>query len=113
MANTGAKLKAIYHEGEQQIAPVPVMDLKDATATATEETLLSTGGTFLASGAVWLGVERLVTEGWADQLFGICIVAVVAGFILSFVGHRQRARRVNRLMRYCPKEDPPEEPQVA
>src|SRR5215210_912103 len=104
MANTGAKLRAVYHEGEQQIAPVPVMDLKDATASATEETILSTGGTFLASGAAWLGLERLVTEGWQDQLFGICVVAVVAGVILSYVGHRQRSRRVTRLMRYCPRD---------
>lgn len=106
MANTGAKLRTIYHEGEQDIAPVPVMDLKDATASATEETLLSTGGTFLASGAIWLGIERLVTVGWQDQLFGVCAVAILAGSILSFVGHRQRSRRVTRLMRYCPKDTP-------
>lgn len=100
----GSKLNSVYHDGVQEVAPVPVMDIKDAAASATEETVLSTGGTFLASGAVWLGVERLATEGIRDQLFGICVVAVIAGLILSWVGHRQQSRRVKRLERYCPKE---------
>jgi uncharacterized membrane protein len=104
MADTGATLESIYHDLRQDVAAVPVMELRDAAAATADETLLFTGGTFLASGAVWLGVERLVTEGWQDQLFGICLVAVVAGVLLSLVGYRQQTRRVTRLMRYCPKE---------
>jgi hypothetical protein len=100
----GARLDPRYHKNEQDIVGVPVTDLRDATSSATEELWQFTAGSFFASGAFWLGFERLATEGWRDPLVWVCGISICFGLVLGVTGYRQSARRVRRLERYCPDE---------
>ena len=100
----GARLESRYHQKEQDVVGVPVGDIRDASSSANEEVLQFTVGTFFASGAFWLGIERVLTEGWDDPVVWVCGVTVVFGLVLSITGFRQSQRRVRRLERYCPDE---------
>lgn len=101
----GAKLTPEYHELKQHVVGVPVMEIKDATASAKEEVAQFSIGGFLFSGAFWLGIERFFTVGYSDTLFGWCIAFVICGAVLGIVGLRQTIRRVSRLERYIPVDD--------
>lgn len=100
---SGARLEPKYHAQEQDIVGVPVMDIRDASSSAKEEVLQFSVGGFLASGAFWLGVERLLTVGYSDALFLVCIAFFICGVVLAYVGFRQTMRRVSRLERYLPE----------
>ena len=101
--DSGAKLEVQYHTSTQGVVGVPVIDIKDAAGSAFEEFLQFSVGGFFASGAFWLGIERIVTAGYRDTLFYICVVAFIFGIVLAFAGFRQSRRRMNRLARYIPK----------
>ncbi|MEG3155825.1 hypothetical protein [Sphingomonas sp. RB1R13] len=103
LAPGGATLEPIYHQGKQGVVGVPVMEIKDATSSAFEERMLSVVGTFFASGAFWLGVDKLISEGPANPVFLVCLISMVCGGVVAWTGYRQSARRVNRLERYCPE----------
>lgn len=103
----GARLDSEYHSATQTVVPVPVSEIKDASASATEEIVQFAVGGFMFSGAFWLGLERLFTEGIKDPLLAVCVLSCVFGAVLGFAGFRQAQRRVKRLERYCPKDDQP------
>jgi len=104
-SGNGAQLEPVYHHNKQSIVGVPVMDLREASSSAVEEVAQFSVGGFLASGAFWLGVERLVTEGGTDALFLACIAFFICGGVLALTGFRQSLRRVRRLERYIPQDD--------
>ena len=104
-SDTGAQLVPKYHKATHDIVGVPVMEIKDAASSALEEVLQFSFGNFLASGAFWLGSERLITVGKADPLFLMCLVPFACGILLAIIGFRQARRRTNRLVRYVPVDD--------
>ena len=79
------------------------MDIKDSTSAAKEELVHFSLGNILASGAFWLGAERLITVGYDDALFLSCIAFLICGIVLAITGYRQSIRRVTRLERYVPE----------
>ena len=101
----GARVVPKYHTSTHDIVGVPVIDIKDAAGSDVEEFLQFSVGGFFASGAFWLGIERLVTVGYKDPLFYICVIALIFGAVLAFAGFRQTRRRINRLARYIPNDD--------
>ena len=78
------------------------MDIRDSTSSAKEELAHFSLGNILASGAFWLGTERLITVGYGDVLFLACIAFLICGVVLSITGYRQSVRRITRLERYLP-----------
>ena len=102
--NDGAKFTVKYVDTEHEVVGVPIMELRDARSSAMEEVAVFTFGNFLASGSLWLGIERLVTEQGFDWVALLCGVLFVVGVLLIVVGFRQAARRVTRLLWYVPKE---------
>lgn len=99
----GAQIEHKYHKAIHDAVAVPVMELEDSSNSIMEEVSQFSIGNFFASGAFWLGVERLITVGYNDALFISCIPALCFGVTLSIVGFRQSKRRMNRLARYIPK----------
>jgi hypothetical protein len=104
IAPSGATLEPNYHKGSQDVVGVPVMEIRDASSSANEETLQFTAGTFLFSGAFWLGIERLCTVGVDDPVAWVCGLSMLFGAVLGFTGYKQQSRRVRRLERYCPPD---------
>lgn len=98
----GAQYIAKYHKMTHDVVGVPVMEIKDSMRSAVEEVAQFSVGNFLASGAFWLGTERLITDGHEDPLFLSCIAFLICGVVLAITGFRQARRRVNRLSRYIP-----------
>ena len=104
-AETGAKIIPQYHATRPDVVGVPVMEIRDASSSAKEEIFQFVAGNFLASGAFWLGIERLVTVGFEDTLFLACIAFFLCGVVVGVMGFRQSLRRVTRLSRYIPNGD--------
>lgn len=101
----GATLDSNYLENSQDVVGVPVPDIKESVESAKEEVWQFSAGSFLFSGAFWLGFERLVTEGVNDALFLSCIPCIVCGAVLALTGYRQAMRRVNKLKKFIPNAD--------
>ena len=101
----GAQYVAKYHKLTHDVVGVPVMDIKDSISSAVEEVAQFSIGNFLASGAFWLGTERLITDGYKDALFLSCIAFFICGAVLAITGFRQARRRVTRLSRYIPNDN--------
>ena len=101
----GAKFIPQYHTATHDIVGVPVMEINDSASSAAEEIAQFSIGNFLASGAFWLGAERLITNGYKDVLFISCIAFFICGVVLAVTGFRQAKRRVTRLKRYIPNDD--------
>ena len=99
----GAHIRQQYHESTQHIVGVPVTELKYSNTYAIEEIGLFALGDFLVSGALWLGIERLATEGYQDVVFWWCAGTVVVGGLLVGLGLYQISRRVKRLLQYVPQ----------
>lgn len=108
-SGAGAKFVQQYHTATQDVVGVPVMDIRESASYALEEVLLFAVGNFMASGAFWLGIERIITAGYKDSLFQVCLLSLLFGATLAFVGFRQMRRRVSRLSRYIPQEIPQED----
>ena len=101
---SGAQYKVKYHKLTHDVVGVPVIDIKDSISSAVEEVAQFSIGNFLASGAFWLGTERLIINGYKDVLFLSCIAFFVCGVVLAITGFRQALRRVTRLSRYIPND---------
>ena len=99
----GSQFLPTYHNTKQDMGAVPIVDIRDASSFAKEEVAQFGVGGFLASGAFWMGLERLVTVGWYDTLFLCSCAFFVAGGVTAFFGYRQTIRRITRLERYIPE----------
>lgn len=100
----GAQYVAKYHKLTHDVVGVPVMEIRDSMSSAVEEVVQFSIGNFLASGAFWLGTERLIINGYKDVLFLSCTAFFVCGVVLAVTGFRQARRRVTRLSRYIPND---------
>ena len=83
---TGAQINPRYHATRPDVVGVPVMEIKDASNSAKEEVFQFAAGNFLASGAFWLGIERLITVGFKDVLFLSCIAFFLCGVVVGVMG---------------------------
>ena len=98
---TGASLKSNYLDRRQDVVGVSVDDLMDFKSARIEEFLQFVIGEFFAAGSIWLALERFATvPDWRqDAVFWICIVAFIAGVIITIFGYRQLKRRQTRIDR--------------
>lgn len=88
-----------YLGQQQQLTLVNVEDLKDWKSSMREESWQFSAAGFFASGTLWLGAERLFTNGPKDGLFQICVVVLIASGAVAFFGYKQLGRRSLRIQR--------------
>lgn len=96
----GAQMETEYLGQQQRLTLVNVEDLKDWRSSMREESLQFSIALFFASGSLWLGLERLFTDGPSDGLFQFCGLAFLASGIVAFFGYKQLGRRSHRIERY-------------
>lgn len=72
-------------------------DIKEANRDNVRLFLL---GEFLCAGSFWLGVEKLITEGYKDIIFIWCAATFFAGAVIIITGLRQHSRKQTRIQKY-------------
>lgn len=95
--NAGATASPEYHDSKMGVIGVPVEDLDDFSKSSKEEFGQFAAGQFFLAGGFWLAVERLITNGYKDELFLVSLIAVVAGAVLAYAAFRQLKRRKTRI----------------
>jgi len=95
----GATYSTKYLDREIKGVPVSIDELEEFKTGSIEEFGQFVFGNFLVAGSFWLGIERALTTEpfWKDLLFWICVVAFVAGAVITFFGYRQMRRRQTRI----------------
>ena len=101
----GATMSTEYADQDQVLTLVDVEDLREWKTGMREESWQFSLAGFFASGALWLGIERLVTEGLGDKLFLMCVVALIFSGTVGFFGLRQLGRRQRKIDRYIIKAE--------
>ncbi len=69
--------------------------LKDMQEWNAEEMHLLLAGEFFMAGPLWLFVEKLFDDPRPVPMLLVCVLSMVFGGILFWVGWRQRKRRLN------------------
>lgn len=100
-ATQGAGYRAAYTDRKIPVVSVSIDELEDFKSASKDEFAQFAIAQFMAAGAFWLGIERLVTipEFWTDLLFWICVVCLIAGCCVGYFGFQQMRRRQTRIER--------------
>jgi len=97
----GARIKHNYLERQQEIIAVNRNDLEDILSFDGMQSLLSGFGLFLLSGALWLGLDKILSEpslAFTPEL-AICGCCVLFGVVFLSFGLYMGAKKRGRITR--------------
>lgn len=99
----GADMTPDYLSTTHKICAVPVNEILQAHRIMKRTETQATIGVSIATGAFWLGVERLVTESYNDPLFqGSCAIFLCGVLMVWFI-KQSRNESAKRLLWYIPE----------
>lgn len=85
------------HADEMDRLHTALRRIRNFKSASVEEFWQFVIGQFFAVGGFWLGIERLVTVGYWDALFLMCVVSVIAGCVIGYFGYCQLQRCQTRI----------------
>ena len=97
----GATIATKYLARTQEIVGVNRSDLEDILEFDASEVWFGGFGTFLASGAVWLAVEKVLEQEVYQMtpLLWVCLLCVCVGAFLIYQGFKMHGRKRSRIER--------------
>lgn len=105
----GATIQPQYMVRYPETIAVNKSDLEDLKEFDESAVRFAGLGTFLASGAVWLMVEKAL-ENWSafkwSPLFWLCLLCVIVGAFLVYQGRAMHLRKASRIDRIFSESRP-------
>lgn len=105
---TGATVDVRYFNRRQDYVSVNRNDLEDLRDFDSSAVSFGAIGMFLLSGAVWLLLEKLLTEGASANraLVSICSLSILVGAFLIWQGGKMHKKKTNRINRIFEETEP-------
>lgn len=96
----GALIETQYHSRTSKVVPVNETDLHDLLDFDATEVGLMGVGQFMASGALWLFLDKYMDANFAwTGLSGFCAASFVFGVALIAAGFKMRLMKRQRIQR--------------